>query len=257
MKIPDRVVYVQELFNEIELINEYKNRGKIDIIDETLEGVPLVKFPGIPIDECLTIHDLAKKVLAISKNENNNNEVAITYSLDHERLKEQNEPYMTIVKGDETSTNVLGDTRTFHLLMATQNVVIVNLHNHPSGSDFSVDDITFFIKTESVKLMVLLPNDGGLFYLLKKDNYSKYNNLLAFAESVSEIKPEAFTDGKMDFSKLSYDEAVQVAKNYVIKSSALGVDYRFVRCEKTIQNKKEDSAKDIKEPVDDMEGNYE
>lgn len=64
-----------------------KNRNqKVLITDEANNKVPLIKYKGIPESEYVTIQELAKEVLMISKNENDSNEVALTYSMEHESL---------------------------------------------------------------------------------------------------------------------------------------------------------------------------
>ena len=78
---------LNELLEEANMIEDYK-KGKKYITDDTIASVPLVKFPGIPSNECIAIHEMAQELLLLSKNENNNNEVAITYSLEHEKLKQ-------------------------------------------------------------------------------------------------------------------------------------------------------------------------
>lgn len=49
------------------------------ITDEAIKKVPRIAYKNIPESEYNTIQELAKNVLQISKDENNSNEVAITY----------------------------------------------------------------------------------------------------------------------------------------------------------------------------------
>ena len=64
-----------------------KNRNqKVLITDEAINKVLLIKYKGILESEYVTIQELAKEVLVISKNENDSNEVALTYSMEHESL---------------------------------------------------------------------------------------------------------------------------------------------------------------------------
>lgn len=58
-----------------------KRDHKIMITDEAIRKVPRIKYKNIPENEYDTIQELARNVLRISKNENNSNEVAITYEM--------------------------------------------------------------------------------------------------------------------------------------------------------------------------------
>lgn len=224
MNIKDRF---EALLNEANLINDYNKNKKIKINDEIIDGLPLIAYPDLDTKQNLKINELAKKVLYTSKYENNNNEVVITYSLDEKELKSKNKTYMTMIKGEKSETNIEEDTETYHLLNTIRNAVIVNIHNHPSGSDFSMNDIMFFISYSSVKLMVLIPNDGGIFYLSKNKDFDRRKNVHVFGNIISKVKPEAYNNGIIDFNKLSYDEMSDIAERYTKISHSLGVDYRF------------------------------
>lgn len=58
------------------------------IMDEANRKVSRIKLKNIPESEYNTIRELAGNILRISKDENNSNEVAITYGMDSvERIK--------------------------------------------------------------------------------------------------------------------------------------------------------------------------
>lgn len=59
-----------------------KRNHKIPITDKAIEKVPFIKYREIPTEEYEIIHNLAKQVLQLSKDKNDSNEVAITYSFD-------------------------------------------------------------------------------------------------------------------------------------------------------------------------------
>lgn len=72
--------------NKINLEMAKKRNHKIMITDEAVKKVPKIRYKEIPEKEYDNICDLVKNVLRISKDENNSNEVAITYSLDSAAL---------------------------------------------------------------------------------------------------------------------------------------------------------------------------
>ena len=59
-----------------------KRDHKIMITDEAIEKVPLVHYKDIPKEVYPILQDLAKEVLRVSKEENDSNEVALTFSLE-------------------------------------------------------------------------------------------------------------------------------------------------------------------------------
>ncbi len=69
----------KEHLKELEMAK--KRDHKIMITDEAIRKVPRIKYKNIPENEYDTIQELARNVLRISKNENNSNEVAITYEM--------------------------------------------------------------------------------------------------------------------------------------------------------------------------------
>lgn len=114
---------------------------------------------------------MAKEVLTISKNENDSNEVALTYSMEHERLIAAGKEYIGISLGDEHSVDPCINTVANHLITASLECVVIILHNHPSLSKFSLEDIRFFLKNASVKMMVVITNLGSISYLVKKKGH--------------------------------------------------------------------------------------
>ena len=79
-----------------------KRNHKIRITDEAINKIPRIKYKDIPESEYDNIWDLAKNVLKISKEENDSNEVAITYSLDSAKLIEEGERYIGIAQSSFT-----------------------------------------------------------------------------------------------------------------------------------------------------------
>lgn len=71
------------------------------ITDEAIEKVPLVKYKEIPETEYLMLQELAKEVLIISQNDNDSNEVALTYSLDYRNLIAEGKEFMGVALGDD------------------------------------------------------------------------------------------------------------------------------------------------------------
>lgn len=161
-----------------------KRDHKIMITEEAIRKVPHIKYKNIPESEHNMIQELARNVLRISKDENDSNEVALTYSLDSDKLIEHGERYIGIALGSEHNVNPLSDTTAYHLISSTAECVVIILHNHPSLSDISLTDVQFLLRYDSVKMMIVITNLGSISYLVKNKKYNWKEAVLLFNEAV-------------------------------------------------------------------------
>ena len=102
-----------------------KRDHKIVITDEAIKKVPRIRYKDIPEDEYDNIQELARSVLVISKNENDSNEVAITYSLDKKKLISCGEKYIDVALGSEHDVDPLSNTISYHLISSSKGCVII------------------------------------------------------------------------------------------------------------------------------------
>lgn len=63
--------------------------------------------------------------------------------------------------------------------------VVIVLHNHPSLSKFSLEDVKFFLNNGTVKMMVVVTNLGSISYLVKKDSYNRKKAIEIYNHAVS------------------------------------------------------------------------
>lgn len=157
--------------NELEMAK--KRNRKILITDEAIEKVPFIRYKEIPESEYLMLQELAKEVLIVSKNDNDSNEVALTYSLDYRNLIAKGKEFMGVALGDEHSVDPCMNTVSYHLITASLECIVIVLHNHPSLSKFSLEDVKFFLRNGTVKMMVVVTNLGSISYLVKKESYNQ------------------------------------------------------------------------------------
>ena len=155
--------------NDLEMAK--KRNHKIMITDEAINKVPHVKYKEIPETEYDNLQELARQVLKISKEENNSDEVAVTYSLESIKLIETGKRYIGIALGTEHAVDPLSDSTSYHLIRTSKDCVVIVLHNHPSLSAFSLPDIHFLLRYETVKMMVVVSNLGSISYLVKNRKY--------------------------------------------------------------------------------------
>jgi len=84
------------------------------------------------------------------------------------------------------------------------------LHNHPGGSSFSTNDVYFFLRTNSVKTLSIVTNQGKVMYITKTSNYSYDRGLKA----VSNIKSTG--DINKDLEKI-LEELYNVGIRYKLR----------------------------------------
>ena len=191
-----------------------KRDHKIKITDEAINKVPRIKYRDIPESEYDNLWELAKNVLKISKEENNSNEVAVTYSLNSAKLIEQGNKYIGVALGTEHDVDPLSNTTAYHLISTAGDCVVIVLHNHPSLSDFSLSDIQFLLKYETVKMMVVVTNLGSISYLVKNKKYDFGKAIILFNEAVDKNN----TAGNL--------KDLQDAADYFLKNSYnIGMNY--------------------------------
>lgn len=162
-----------------------KRNHKIMITDEAIKKVPRIQYKNIPESEYDIIQELAKNVLQISKDKNNSNEVAITYSMDSMELIQKGEEYIGVALGSEHTVDPLSSTTAYHLVASAKDCIVIVLHNHPSLSDFSLSDIQFLLQYASVKMMVAVTNLGSISYLAKGKKYAFDKSVALFNEAVN------------------------------------------------------------------------
>ena len=86
--------------------------------------------------------------------------------------------------GEEHNVDPLSDSTSYHLIHASKNCVVIVLHNHPSLSAFSLSDIQFLLKYETIKMMVVVTNLGNISYLVKNSKYDFEKAVILLNESI-------------------------------------------------------------------------
>lgn len=97
-----------------------------------------------------------KELLAIARDKNNSNKVAMILTSD---LKGK-----TILLGNDNSID-FGTAKAKNILAGGESLYII--HNHPRGYGFSLDDIHILTDNNSVKSISLITNSGRIETLQK------------------------------------------------------------------------------------------
>lgn len=165
-----------------------KKDHKVLITDEAIKKVPYIEYPEISGVHYELLQMMARKVLEVSKEKNNSGEVAITYSLESDGANEDDAAGIAI--GGEHEVDPLSDTTSYHIIMNGKLCTVVTIHNHPSLTDFSMSDISFFLRYPNVKMMIVVTNLGKISYMVKREDYKKDDAITLFNEAV-EINKKA------------------------------------------------------------------
>lgn len=109
----------------------------------------------------------------MAKDENDSNEVAITYDLESPKIEDTDELYLGVSCGDEHSVDPLRGTEAFHIYSSARSCVVVISHNHPSLSKISLEDAEFLLLHQAIKMVIAVTNRGNITYLVKSDVYDR------------------------------------------------------------------------------------
>lgn len=175
-----------EKLMDLENLEMAKKRDhKIMITDEAIAKVPFIRYKEIPEEEYPIIQMLAKKALQLSKDENESNEVAITYGMGNTGDEREAEQCFGVDFGDDHSADPMRDSYSYHLICGSKECVVISLHNHPSLSKISLVDVRFFLEHSNIKLLIVITNLGNIYYLVKTTSYDKGKAIDIFNEAVS------------------------------------------------------------------------
>lgn len=149
-------------------IKESSKKPITPITDNAINRVPKVNIDGYTEEQCIEIQKQHKELLKLSKEHNENREVAFVF---REGLTDK----IPLFGDDDyldfgTSLSGKGDNLTI-------------LHNHPRNSSFSDVDISLFKNLKSLKTLTIEKNNGDVEFITKGDNFNdelfklEYNRL--------------------------------------------------------------------------------
>lgn len=139
-----------------------KHDLKVNITPQAIEKVPLVNIPTLSDVENRNIQLMHKQLLEDAMKNNHSNEVAYILSKNG----------VSKVYGTENSVDFAKSHETGLLLKLSPERSLDVLHNHPKGSTFSFEDIDFFVRTNSVRSLTIVTNQGKVMYLIKTKKVS-------------------------------------------------------------------------------------
>lgn len=166
-----------------ELLQAKKRDHKIVITDEAINKVPRIEYKEIAEEQYDILQLLLQETMTISQRDNNSDEVAITYSLDANIDNDDRNMVYGVSLGDEHSVDPLEDVTSYHIINGTAECVVVILHNHPSLSKLSLQDIQYLLMYHSLKMIVAVTNLGSVFYLVKTNKYDYHRAMQLYKQA--------------------------------------------------------------------------
>ena len=139
-----------------------KHDLKVNITPQAIEKVPLVNIPTLSDVENRNIQLMHKQLLEDAMKNNHSNEVSYILSKNG----------VSKIYGTENSVDFAKSHETELLLKLSPERSLDVLHNHPKGSTFSLEDIDFFVRTNSVRSLTIVTNQGKVMYLIKTKKVS-------------------------------------------------------------------------------------
>lgn len=172
---------------------------KIEITDIAISKVPYIEYKGFSEKQNNIMRRLTQETLILSKEENDCNEVALTFDI----MSDDPLANYGISYGDEHSVNISSDTLSNHLLVSQESVAVVVLHNHPSIQTFSLTDISFFLQYDNVKVMSVVSNYGKVHYLYKDEKFDLDEAVTLWKKCTEDIDKQS-TIKELYYAALSF-----------------------------------------------------
>lgn len=188
-----------------------KRDKKVYITDIVIDKVPLIEYYGFTDEQNQIMQELARNVLVISKERNDSNEVALTCDLG----KPDPLHNFGVALGTEHDVDVLSDTLSNHMIVSSESVVVVLLHNHPSTQTFSLEDVQFFIQHPMLTVIVVVSNQGTVHYLKRDKDFDYGKVVVLFKECIQGLKRSSPSS-----------EVYMATLTFLAKCSEAGLYYR-------------------------------
>ena len=165
-------------------LEDNKRNHKIEITDIAISKIPCVKYKEIPEEHYETLQELAKAVLEFSRDYNNCDETAITYSLDDPDGMTDDSGSIAVSYGGEHDVAPMSNTAAYHLMHTATKCVVIIMHNHPSLSKISLGDVSYLLGYAALKMIVVVTNLGNINYIVKKNTYDRKEALKLYRDAV-------------------------------------------------------------------------
>jgi hypothetical protein len=195
----------------MELQGKINDNGWFSIT--AISNVPYIAYPNLTKEQCFEIQEQTKNVLRISRNENQFQEVAITYSLNDQskdKYKKILGNFDSIIINDDPNTQEL-----FKKANEKKDLIIISIHNHPNDSPFSITDLLLFCENPSIKIMEIVNRQGEVSFLLRPIPV-RYTIV---TDNILDVEPSYIT--KVKTFKVKYPESKIIKISDIIENKKI------------------------------------
>jgi proteasome lid subunit RPN8/RPN11 len=164
---------------------EQKERKKpIKITDIAIEKVRRTRVFGFNDDENRFIQNQHKRLLQISKDKNNSEEVAIVIDI----IQWDDE----VVIGDKNRVQMEANVNAHKMIVEYPKNTVLVMHNHPSTSTFSGEDFKMFCDYEPIFVMTIVGNDGSVQVMEKDVDFDGQTCKIKYGELAENYKNQGY-----------------------------------------------------------------
>lgn len=165
------------------MVNAFRQKIRnrpLEITDVAIQKVRKTKVFGFTEDENRFIQEQHRRLLKISKENNNSEEVAIVIDI----INWENE--VVIGRGNRVA---MEDNPKANMMVLTypKNTLLV-MHNHPSTSTFSGEDFKMFCDNESIFVITIVGNDGSVQIMEKSNEFQGQSEKMKYARLAGEYR---------------------------------------------------------------------
>lgn len=166
-----------------DLEQKVRNRP-IVITDVAISKVRGTRIFGFTEKENRYIQKQHKRLLSISKNYNNSEEVAIVIDIIHWTNEVVIGKGNRVIMGNNPKANEM-------IVSYPKNTILV-MHNHPSTSTFSGEDFKMFCDNDSIFVMTIVGNDGTVQIMEKNNSFDGQLEKINYGKMTEEYKNRGF-----------------------------------------------------------------
>ena len=163
-----------------EIFDEQARKTKLLINNDYISRVVTPKLDIFDEEECEKIKSLHKKLLEVSMNDNESNEVGFLVNL-------MDWSYMPAFGGEKGIT-IKSNPAARELLITAPAHSLLFLHNHPRNSIFSEKDLNSFLTADAILMVTVVCNNGRTYYLIKSTEYNVGDALKYYDELFENIE---------------------------------------------------------------------
>ncbi|MDE6580481.1 MAG: hypothetical protein K2K41_08115, partial [Ruminiclostridium sp.] len=191
---------LNDVINSKYYSGELKNHP---ITDDTIDKLKPLNIEGFSKEECELLCEAEKNLLRYVKDQPLGTEGVICLNMDFSEIERH-----------------LGNASNGSIGLGWHDVDCIVLHNHPDGLIFSYKDYETFSRSDEIKILMAVGNNGNVFFIQKTENFNMYE----FDFETFKIK-QKYPKVMSVEDHLKYSEEIfEEIKKYGVKTYFKGLD---------------------------------